>query len=70
MDFPELFLFSGTYLKTLFPEARMEFFDHGALDELLSRWRDIDFLFVPNTFLDEFAPEQHDLAVNMVSFRR
>jgi len=69
MDFPELFLFSGTYLKTLFPEARVEFFDHGSLDELLSQWRDIDFLFVSNTFLDEFVPEQLDLAINMVSFQ-
>ena len=69
MDFPELFLFSGTYLKTLFPEARVEFFDHGSLDELLSQWRDIDFLFLSNTFLDEFAPERLDLAINMVSFQ-
>jgi hypothetical protein len=69
MDFPELFLFSGTYLKTMFPEARVEFFDHGSLGELLSQWRNIDFLFVPNTFLDEFAPDQLDLAINMVSFQ-
>ncbi len=69
MDFPELFLFSGTYLKTLFPEARVEFFDRGSLGDLLSQWRDIDFLFVSNSFLDEFAPEQLDLAVNMVSFQ-
>jgi len=69
MDFPELFLFSGTYLKTMFPEARVEFFDHGSLGKLLGQWRDIDFLFVPNTFLDDFSPDQVDLAINMVSFQ-
>ncbi len=69
MDFPELFLYSGTYVKTLFPEARVEFLDHGSLRDLLSQWRDIDFLFVSNAFLEEFEPEQLDLAINMVSFQ-
>ncbi len=69
MDFPELFLFSAVYLKTLFPEARIAIHDAGPLGDVLNRWRELDFIFVSNTFLEEFRPQRLDLAINMVSFQ-
>ena len=69
MDFPELFLFSASYLMTMFPEARCAFYDGGSLDGLLQGWEELDFVFVSNTFLDDFKPARLDLAINMVSFQ-
>lgn len=66
-DFPELFLFSATYLQVAFPDARLHFFDPDA-DEPMGP-PDADFVFVPNTHLDETRPERLDLAINMVSFQ-
>ncbi len=68
-DFPELFLFSATYLLTLFPQARAAFYGERPLAEILDRWQEYDFVFMPNTSLDEFRPRRLDLAVNMVSFQ-
>ena len=64
-DFPELFLFSATYLLTMFPEAQAAFY---GIDDAGS-WLDADFVFVPNTFLDELRPARCDLTVNTVSFQ-
>lgn len=68
VDFPELFLFSATYLATLFPGARTLFCD-GADGVALDGWRDADFVFVPNTRAKLVAALPIDLAVNMVSFQ-
>ena len=46
-DLPELFLFSATYLMTLFPDASVLFADPDRPEEL----SDADFVFVPNTAL-------------------
>jgi glycosyltransferase involved in cell wall biosynthesis len=64
VDFPELFLFSATYLRVQFPDARMVF--AGAS---LEGWRDADFVFVPHTRADLIAELPLDLTVNMVSFQ-
>lgn len=69
MDFPELFLFSATYLMTVFPGSRVWFYDGSALEELWENWQQYDFVFLPHTALDEFAPPRLDLTVNMVSFQ-
>lgn len=68
-DFPELFLFSAVYLMTAFPNARFLFHGDVPTDALLGQWRDVDFIFIPNTALHEFRPERLDLTVNMVSFQ-
>jgi hypothetical protein len=68
-DFPELFLFSAVYLMTVFPGARVVFYDGESADDLDGRWRDADFVFVPNTLLDAVRPERLDLTINMVSFQ-
>ena len=68
-DFPELFLFSATYLMTAFPDAEVGFWGQGPTDRLFARWRDLDFIFVPNTVLTELKPPRLDLTLNIVSFQ-
>src|SRR5687767_10530647 len=68
-DFPELFLFSATYLMTLCPGARVRFWGEEPADRIFSNWRDYDFIFTPNIALADLTPDRLDLAVNMVSFQ-
>lgn len=66
VDLPELFLFSATYLMTLFPEAKVHF--HGDGDPLTD-WESVDFVFVPAHASDALRGLQPALALNMVSFQ-
>ena len=68
-DFPELFLFSATYLMTMFPGARVRFWGEEPSDRIFANWRDYDFIFTPNTALADLTPDRLDLTVNMVSFQ-
>jgi hypothetical protein len=68
-DFPELFLFSATYLMTAFPDAKVCFWGEAPAEQVFANWRDYDFIFVPNTALAQMAPERLDLTINMVSFQ-
>ena len=68
-DFPELFLFSATYLMTMFPGAKVRFWGEEPADRIFANWRDYDFIFMPNTALTDLTPDRLDLAVNMVSFQ-
>jgi hypothetical protein len=68
VDFAEVFLFSATYLGTVFPEARLLFVDPAAA-EPLAGWRDADFVFVPHTAASLMTQLSLDLTVNMVSFQ-
>jgi putative sugar O-methyltransferase len=68
-DFPELFLFSATYLMTMFPEAKVRFWGEEPADRIFANWRDYDFIFTPNTALADLTPDRLDLAINMVSFQ-
>jgi hypothetical protein len=68
VDFPELFLFSATYLMTMFPDATARFYDRdapGQLDDLSG----VDFLFWPHYALDALRLPKLDLTINMVSFQ-
>jgi hypothetical protein len=67
VDFPELFLFSATYLSTVFPDAVMRFAGNGA--EALGGWQDADFVFIPNDRADVIRQAQPDLLVNVASFQ-
>ncbi len=69
LDLPEAMLFSATYLKTLFPNARILIFGDIPEEETLKNWQRYDFIFIPNTYLERMAPERVDLTVNMVSFQ-
>ena len=68
-DFPELFLFSATYLTTLMPQARVLFYGDVPDDELFARWSEYDFILLPNGSLPDMRPPRLDLTVNMVSFQ-
>jgi hypothetical protein len=68
-DFPELFVFSATYLMTVFPQAKVRFWDEGPASQLFANWREYDFIFMPHTALDDLRPDRIDLAINMVSFQ-
>ncbi|HLG55023.1 MAG TPA: putative sugar O-methyltransferase [Vicinamibacterales bacterium] len=67
VDFPELFLFSATYLGALFPDARFAF--PGAGESSLDQVQDADFVFVPNTLARHDVLQAPDVLVNMVSFQ-
>jgi glycosyltransferase involved in cell wall biosynthesis len=66
VDFPELFLFSATYLGAQFPDARLVF---AGSDGVPDGWRDADFVFVPNAQAHLVSTLRPDLVVNMVSFQ-
>jgi hypothetical protein len=68
-DFPELFLYSATYLMTAFPGAKVAFEGEGPTERLLERWRELDFIFLSHTSLAAMKPERLDLTINMVSFQ-
>lgn len=69
VDFPELFLFSATYLMTLFPEARFVFCDDARTERELADGVDADFVFIPHTSLEHVDLPRLDLTINMVSFQ-
>lgn len=66
VDLPELFLFSATYLQTVFPRARVVFADD-ASDS--SGWQGADFVFVPNTMADRVRHVLPSVTVNIASFQ-
>jgi hypothetical protein len=68
VDLPELFLFSAVYLMTLFPSARVAFWDEARPlppDEI----HDYDFVFVPHSAFQSMVVDNVVLAINMVSFQ-
>jgi hypothetical protein len=67
VDFPELFLFSATYLMTVFPGAHVRFWREG--EKTFDRGQDADFIFVPSQHADALRDAQPDLLVNLVSFQ-
>jgi len=67
VDFPELFLFSATYLLTVFPGADVRFWREG--DRTFDRWQEADFIFVPSQHAEALRDAQPDLLVNLVSFQ-
>ena len=66
VDFPELFLYSATYLATAFPDARVVFAGDGTA---VDGWHEADFVFVPHARADVVSSLPLDAAVNMVSFQ-
>ena len=68
VDFAELFLFSATYLGTLFPDARMAFCGTAETPTVADAG-DADFIFVPHTMAAQVPSLPLDLTVNMVSFQ-
>jgi hypothetical protein len=67
VDFPELFLFSATYLMTIFPGAEVRFWREG--ESTFDQWQAADFIFVPSPHAEALRSAQPDLLVNLVSFQ-
>jgi len=68
VDFPELFLFSATYLGAVFPDAKLAFCGTAETPSLADAG-DADFVFVPHTRAEELTTIALDVTVNMVSFQ-
>jgi len=68
-DFPELFLYSATYVMTAFQGAKVAFWGEEPIERIFDRWQELDFIFLPNTSLAEMKPPRLDLTINMVSFQ-
>ncbi len=68
VDFPELFLYSATYLATLFPDATCAFCGTAATPTVADSG-DADFVFVPHTMAAQAFALPLDLTLNMVSFQ-
>ncbi|KKW35734.1 hypothetical protein A2852_01335 [Candidatus Adlerbacteria bacterium RIFCSPHIGHO2_01_FULL_54_23] len=69
VDFPQSFLFSSTYLQTMFPNARICF--RGGAPESYADidFSKYDFVFIPHYAWESLTSQRVDLAVNMVSFQ-
>lgn len=68
VDFPELFLYSATYLAALFPGATCAFCGTAETPTVADAG-DADFVFVPHTMAEQAFALSPDLTVNMVSFQ-
>ncbi|MEM7262217.1 MAG: putative sugar O-methyltransferase, partial [Planctomycetota bacterium] len=75
VDLPQTILFSATYLRTLFPEAKCRFWSENGIGPDVARGDDgegftgADFVFIPHFAFAEVDFPQLDLAINMVSFQ-
>ena len=69
-DLPELFLLSGTYLTTVLPDAHVAFVTDERPDDVWSRWREYDLIFVGHTEVETMQPDRIDLMLNAMSFQK
>jgi hypothetical protein len=70
LDLPPTMIFSGTYLTTLFPNAKALFYGERNFDKKIKNLKDYDFVFVPHYYWPKLQQQhQLDLAINMVSFQ-
>ncbi len=69
VDLPPTMLFSGTYLTTLFPDAKVLFYGEEDFDKKILSLKSYDFVFLPHYYFPTWKPKRVDLAVNMVSFQ-
>ena len=70
IDLPQTMLFSGVYLKTLFPEAKTFIYGENGNNIIpFDSITDYDFVFIPHYLTKTFQLPRIDLCVNMVSFQ-
>lgn len=69
VDLPPTMLFSGVYLTTTFPQARVLFYGEEGFEEKLRAIKQYDFVFMPHFFFQDWKPKSLDLGINMVSFQ-
>jgi hypothetical protein len=67
---PDRLLLSATYVRVMFPEARMRFFADDSAQQL---WRDgdtADFVFIPEGSVDDVKPAGLDLVVDLMALEK
>jgi hypothetical protein len=69
VDLPPTMLFSGVYLSTMFPEAKLLFYGEPGFDKKIRNIKAYDFVFLPHYYFPKLGGQPLDLAVNMVSFQ-
>ncbi len=69
VDLPPTMLFSGFYLKCLFPDAAFLFYGEEDFDNKIKNLEAFDFVFLPHYYFPDFKPEKAPTAINMVSFQ-
>lgn len=69
VDLPQTMLFSATYLRSIWPDAKTMFYGAVPDSEFAERCGGCDFVFVPHYAFPRVALPKLDLAINMVSFQ-
>jgi hypothetical protein len=67
---PDLFLVSAVYLMTLFPSARVRFFDPAEPHAFWNDWHTVDFAFAPESIVPHMQPSSLDLTLDVMSLER
>jgi hypothetical protein len=65
IDLPQTMLFSGTYLKTVFPNSKMIMIEN----KVPPRLQDYDFVFIPHFLQNNLTLTNFNAVINMVSFQ-
>jgi hypothetical protein len=66
----EMFLVSAVYLMTIFPRARVRFYDPAAPDDFWRDWDQVDFAFAPECIVARMRPPSLDLVLDMMTLER
>ena len=69
VDLPGSILFGATYIKTLFPQAKILIVDGTKNSAKIAHAKDYDFIFVPHIAWEELSIPRPDLLMNMCSFQ-
>ena len=69
VDLPQTLLFSATYLKAMFPGARIRMYGEGPVESLFDEVDQTDFLFLPAHAFARLPIPPALLAVNLASFQ-
>ncbi len=66
----EVMLVSAVYLMTLFPQARVRFWqDPSNGQDLWQAWEDVDFVFAPERAVPTLQPPQLDLTIDLLTLQ-
>jgi putative sugar O-methyltransferase len=69
VDLPQTILFSGLYIKCLFPEAKVFIYGQDGHVSPSAPLTEYDFVFIPHYAIKDFKPFRLDLGINMISFQ-
>lgn len=69
VDLPPTLLFSATYLKATFPDARMKFYGEQPDEELFDELDQTDFIYLPAHAFARARVPPVDVAANLASFQ-